>query len=702
MEETQADSPRVLHVELSSGVADLGSWASPDAVVEQVGRGGGSSLAAALLYQEARRAPDSEPAFVVAVGAAVRAGLPTAARATVASRAPMTGAYADGQVGSDLGRRIASVCDALLLTGRTEIEGAVLHVGAAGAVELIEVAGTAGATPTRIAELVHERFGECASLRIGPSARAGVRFASLIAGTSPPSLVGRGGLGFAFASTGLVALVVSAPRVAPLVGARQTALEELLLSSPRLALRSEGGTLELAEARAARGELTGRGGSTSVSVDEVEGWNQRIEAAKGNKHGCAGCPTPCGYMFENPSGKKQAARFSVLDALGWNLGLQEPAQAMSLLRTCDEWGIDAKEAGAILATLAAAREAGTLDGPALFGEPERLQVALVDVANGSFENALNGASELQRALGVAVAPTARIAERKETNLAVRLGARVACRGAEPMRTYPFLVDGSVRGPRLERLFAPFELPAGGADPLDPSGKGRLVWWHENLTAAIDASGFCAFSAASLLADGTCSLAELAALVTPALAGRSDPGLAWLASGAATLMLVRELNLLWCASSTEPADEIFASPGMIPEYAIWRGLAADGRPRADWRAHADGTGLLEWGRGADTIAAASSEPAPSSNATERTAGRVRLRAFGSLGARIGSEPILFNLPCSLNSLIEDLARDVPAAASSLIASGEILPAVYRDGLRLGAGDLIHAEDVLDLILVTAGG
>ncbi len=708
MEASESNSPRVLNVDLTQGVSQVELWTSSDEVEERIGRLGGSSLATALLHRQARLAPGAEPGFVVAIGSAVRAGLPTAARATIASRAPLAGAYADGQVGSDLGRRLASVCDAIFLSGRTELAGAVLHVGGDGATQVIAIEELRDATPARIAAVATERFGECAILRVGRSARAGVRFASLIAGTSPPSLVGRGGLGNAFAQTGLVALVVSAPRLQPSAdGEQRAAIDRLLLSSPRLELRAEGGTLELAQARAMRGELTGRGGSVPVTQDEAKEWSQQVDASKKTRHGCAGCPTPCGYVFENAAGERQSARFSVFDALGWNLGLKEPAQALSLLRLCDEWGIDAKETGAILAALARSRSAE------LFGDLEGLRALLEQVASGGLPEALRGVHELERALGIVTAESPGIAERSETNLAVRLGARVACRGAEPMRTHPFLVDGSVHGRKLESLFAPFALPQGSADPLDPCGKGRLVWWHENLTAAVDASGFCAFSAGSLLADGVATLDELALAVAPTLAhfdreaNTTSPGLAWPAAGAATLLLVRELNRLWLrserASGATTDEPIFANPGMVPEYATWRGLDPAGFPRSDWRERVGSPALLEFGQPLSLAAAETTERfEPARVVAPKAAGSVRIRAFGSLGARIGGEPIHFNLPCELRFLIEDLARDVPDAARSLMLDGEILPAAYRAGERLRASDLVYDGDVVDLILVTAGG
>ena len=64
-----------------------------------------------MLVLNLRRAAEMVRQFkevaVDQTGDGVRRGLPTAARATLASRAPLTGLLGDGQVGSDLGRRLA-------------------------------------------------------------------------------------------------------------------------------------------------------------------------------------------------------------------------------------------------------------------------------------------------------------------------------------------------------------------------------------------------------------------------------------------------------------------------------------------------------------------------------------------------------------------------------------------------------------------
>ena len=73
--------------------------------------------------------------------------------------------------------------------------------------------------------------------------------------------------------------------------------------------------------------------------------------------GCAGCPTPCGWVFETPAGARLGGRFNALDSLGGALGLDESADALRILAACNEVGVDAKEVGAALAVAARARGA---------------------------------------------------------------------------------------------------------------------------------------------------------------------------------------------------------------------------------------------------------------------------------------------------------------------------------------------------------
>jgi hypothetical protein len=85
--------PRVLDVRLASEPgrelsATRCSWREGDPVIDAAGRLGGAALALTLCLAAARRG-DEELPLVIAVGDAVRRGLPTAARATVAAVAPL-------------------------------------------------------------------------------------------------------------------------------------------------------------------------------------------------------------------------------------------------------------------------------------------------------------------------------------------------------------------------------------------------------------------------------------------------------------------------------------------------------------------------------------------------------------------------------------------------------------------------------------
>src|SRR5262245_37679378 len=87
---------RILRVELdtlaggSSSPAAVRPWAGSTPGIDRVGRLSGVGLAAALLHEQEVAHPGSKAPLVLAVGDCVRRGIPTAARACVASRAPLT------------------------------------------------------------------------------------------------------------------------------------------------------------------------------------------------------------------------------------------------------------------------------------------------------------------------------------------------------------------------------------------------------------------------------------------------------------------------------------------------------------------------------------------------------------------------------------------------------------------------------------
>jgi len=707
--------PRLLEVDLDTWrregerALEPRGWECSDPLLERVGSWSGPALALARLL-----AQPEEDAFALAVGECVRRGLPTAARTTVMGRSPLSGRLAEGQVGSDLGRRLASVADVLVIRGRTHLPGAVLVLGDGARAELRALPEIVGADPVATHRALRERFGPCASLRVGAAGERGVAFANLAAGDDPPSFVGRGGLGAALGRLGLKAVVLTAQ---PVPGVEHGELVEALTRSPRLVARGAGGTMELMQAFGVRGDLRARGYSEPLPREVGVRLAREAQDAGRERKGCKGCPTPCGWVFERTSGARQGAHFSAVYALGTNLGLEGFDDALALLAVCDRFGLDAKEAGACLALLAREREHGALGGARLWGDRVALERTLEDLALGRGDGGrlAAGAAAYARSRGLTgdAADVHGEAARRESNLASVLGQCAGARGPEPMRTFPFLPTDGVERARLVALVAPLELPPGAEDPLDPAGKGRLVVWHENLVLAIDAAGFCAFSAAGLLADGVTTLDQLAEWIAPAaladMPGGADatPGARLLAAGATLALLHHAANRARDGARDEPpawARSDLERPGMLDEYRRFRGLDRDGAPTDEARARLGTVALLELGLDEGPAApAAVVAPAAAVATVGRRPGRVTLACSGPLARMLGNETeVELALPCSVAEVLHAVARTHPEAAAGLVRDGRPVPAVYRAGSRLAPAEEVRTGDCLDLVVAVSGG
>lgn len=616
---------RVLRVDLgalrggSAGAARRASLAEWGSEVPDFARLGGGALGLAWIAQAAR---GGRPApLVVSVGECVKRGAPTAARASVASRSPLTGLFAEGLVGGELARRLASVADALALES-SEAEprfgrGDVLVVEADASVRLERDFAAQDESPRALHARLRERFGACAVLANGPAGRRGVAFANLAASGDTPHFVGRGGLGAALGRLGLAAVCVRAPSVA---SRTDSELTQALLASPRLAARAEGGTFEQLASLGASGELRARAFERELDAASVRELARDIGEQRTRSHGCHGCPTPCGWEFRTSSGGAQPARFGASYALGLNLGLERFDDALALLALCDELGLDAKEAGAALALLAlAAQERVRVDAPH-FGARAGFERVLRECVEGASELGrlvARGPRELARALGLELRHTCAkgASVRPDDNLAALLGQCVSSRGGDSMRTFPFQ---SFDAAQLREWCSRggFELAEEAFDPRAPRGKGLLVAWHEDWSNALDALGFCSFSAAALLSDGVTIIDALEAALAPqwvALRGRG----ALLRAGAELSLAQRELNRAWGASDDDErphwARARLDAPGVLPEYLAVR--AAQRAGRWSWSAAA----FESTGRAAPSAAPGASSSAATSGATSATTG-----------------------------------------------------------------------------------
>lgn len=682
-------------------------WASEDVGRMRLARAGGSALATVLCDAAA----DDPVPLVLAVGDAVRRGLPTAARLTVASRSPASGLFVDGQLGGSLAKRLARCADALVLRGRTTVPGAVLVLHADGSVRLDARPECTGRSPFDAALLLRDSYSGAAMLLCGPAGEAGFAHASLFSGEDPPSSVGRGGLGTVLGRSGLKAIVFDIPPLSETTGT--DALRARLTASPRLLARAEGGSFELIEAFAARGDLVGPGGD-AFDPERVDRLRATADASRSGQHGCAGCPTPCGWVFERPGGGRRGGRFSAVTALGPQLGLADFDEAMLLLDACDRVGVDAKEIGEALSLLARAREERRLDGPALIGDVRALIGEIESLATNS--GPLSGGAELVAERAGLTGALRRVrgqSVRERKSLAALLGQCVSARGADPMRAFPFLAEDGASEIDASRLSLPFDLPTGTRDSDSAAGIGRLVWWHENLSAALDATGFCAFSAGALLADGEATANELADWILPdAWRDASEPATALQSLGASVVLLQRRLNQRFGepprADLPDWACLRLDRPELFGDYATLRGIDADGRVIAEAAELCGALELSRWGTarltdvGLRENCAPPTAPPEARIAGDRATGVLLLRASGALGRVLAGLDSNWLLPISIRDLRVEVCRLDPRAERWLGGPETPIASVWRDGIRLDEADLVDAGDTLDLVVAISGG
>ena len=662
----RSEAPLALHVDLSALAAGAlvvpRPWEAPETWLARLGQLGGGALG---LAEHARRELAGEPEVLsVCVGRLVRRGFPTAARASVAARAPLTGLFSEGLVGGPLGRTLARSVDGLFLSGKVAGSGNVLVIDAAGTARLHAWPELAGRSPRATHAWLQGRLGPCGTLSIGLAGERGVALASLASGGDVPHFVGRGGLGAVLGRMGLKAIAVCGAEVPEEAGAE---LKARLVRSPRLLARADGGTLELFDAFAARPE----GGSSGADLARM---GAQAREARAGRHGCAGCPTPCGWEFDTRRGARQSARFGAGHALASALGFSSLDDALELLRACDELGLDAKEAGA---TLALVRPRDLAHALAL----------LAEVCDGRGEGARlsRGSVQLARELKLSTPSAKGGSVRADASLASLLGQCVSSRGGDPMRTFPFLaVDGADLA--AFRASTGLELPPEAADPEHPAGKGALVAWHEDWANALDMTGFCAFSAAALLSDGLCSPEDLARELAPHLDARAF-GL--LDVGSALSTLQRLLNERWGAEEGSDVPAWAAARlragGAWSEYARRRGLD-EGTGRLLPTRVAALRELRPWRAAPEPAAVV---PAPQV-APARSPGTVRVRIAGE-----SPREVALALPATVGEVLAELHGVEPRW-------NLLQPAVYRAGRALGSQALVSDGDELALLFVIAGG
>jgi hypothetical protein len=260
-----------------------------------------------------------------------------------------------------------------------------------------------------------------------------------------------------------------------------------------------------------------------------------------------------------------------------------------------------------------------------------------------------------------------------------------------MRTFAFLLEGGVPRERAQKLLAPLELTGRGLDPADSAEKGRLVWWHENFVAGLDSTGFCAFSAAGVLADGVMELGELASGLLGESAGAA-PAEELLARGASLCLLARELT----GGVVTPLEAALADPW--DEYRTLRGLDASGGVLPEVAAKIGSHEVLRW-----EVACTQAEESEPERARSGGAGIITFSGSGGIKRALGGSvelPLAF--PATLNEALLALSEQHPGVQELLFVKDAAIVTAWRAGERVDLDGALADGDQLDLILAVGGG
>ena len=650
------------------------------------------------------------PAFAISVGEAVKRGLPTAARATITGRAPLRSGLVEAPFGGQFARAFAQSTDVLLVLGEDPGRRAVIHVGQDGEIA-IAAAPFDAKVDTQARARALTSSGKRHALLVGPAGEAGVPFANLGSWSASeageqslaPSLVGRGGLGATVASAGVVAVTVSA--AVPAAREPEGGLARALEASPRLISRAKGGTLELGDVRSS--DRTEHG----IALPDLgEGAATAGQRMRPKKHGCEGCPTPCGWQFDLPEsvgddgadavaprGEAVGGRFAALQGF---LVDGDMESAMAALQVCNLLGLDARTAVLVLGSSSEGPGAATPESPA-----DRVRRILEPGSRlGHVARGLRPGSDVEPASAL-----------MPGDLAARVGVAFAARGPEPLRSLS-VFGHSVSG---HSAFGPEPTDAGGQEVPAPWARdlrvagltgdaefdaGVIAHWHECYSAALDVTGFCAFSASALLADGVLTLDQLSERVPFSTRGRD-----WLSAGAAVVALHREHNAL----------------GEGPEALRHRAQQKQSLPAAAVRGYYE-----SMHRGTRSATSVYVPPAPVPRAPGNTASHAAAHpntfayvlVSGSLATRLASFPgstedvgrassqrfLRLSVPVPLpgdsaRGILERIVEHVPRAKDWLFrADGGPLPAILIAGRAVSLEHQVWPGDEVELLLVIPGG
>ena len=575
---------------------------------------GGAGINARLLYDlmiDDPRADALAPGnpLIIGCGPLVGTRFPCASRFTVTAKSPLTGIFGDSNAGGWFPVRLKQAgYDHIVIQGRADKPSALL-IEPGQTPRIVDARDVWGLDTYATDKKLHEIYGDCETLRIGPAGENLVRYANILSGTRRTSTNGRTGMGCVMGSKNLKAIIIKVDdHLSAVPTANEQATNKLAkyyrdvwLKGPGTTLKRQYGTLtnfsQIAEHTRVKNE------QEPLTKEQLDAYDLDLFTGtfKTGQTACYGCPVACTQKWEIKDGpykgdKGDKVEYGHLLSLGPNIGIFDFPQMLHLADICNRLGLDCIQFGYNMAAALECFQRGILSTEEtggmqlVWGDARVIEKLLVQTARREgFGNLL---AEGARDMAARIGPDA-VQYGPHTKgmsfpfsctyaLPMSLASSVATRGGDHLKGHPF---ASIIGhtEMLEKMFG-HDVPPEAGDHTSPVAKGRVVWWQENYKMVMDCLGLCFLPVinSNVWCDPLIMIKEMGEMYET-ITGRSPKDL--FASAERSYQIERCFNAL---QGIDRKDDIRKGtlrveknpvdlPGMLDEYYEYRGCSPDGLP-----------------------------------------------------------------------------------------------------------------------------
>jgi len=343
---------------------------------------GGRGFAVKILYDELKPGIDAlgpENKFIVAVGPLAGVTAPNTGKTVVAAKSPLTGGYADGNLGSHITIHLRKAgYDALIFEGKLAQPGYVSIED--DKVSFCDAQEIWGKGTFEAQEWLYGKYGKTAGiLSIGQGGENKVLYAMVRSMEGRAG--GRPGVGAVMGSKNLKAVVVKGTKEIPLARAAEMKARGVgdmkkVAELDKKSAWSKTGTNAVLAWCNEMAALPVRNMRKTSSPEAYKIDGERLRDACVKTYGCPNCTMRCGLTMIDKEGHESELDYENVGMLGADLEIFDLQQVASLNYMCDDFGVDTISAGAVLAFYADAIDHGATKGDFKFGDAERAKELL--------------------------------------------------------------------------------------------------------------------------------------------------------------------------------------------------------------------------------------------------------------------------------------------------------------------------------------